>query len=94
MAVIIASNPEVVKVTGFRVKLCTSIIRAVTKDMSSMRFWVIFFFIYPCDIYFILPQDKVVQGNMKAEAGRKEGRDQGGSEEAATARALLSSLCC
>lgn len=41
-----------------------------------------------------LPQDEVVQGNTKAEAGRKEGRDQGGSGEAATDRALLSSLCC
>lgn len=32
------------------VKLCTSIIRAVTKDVSSMRFWVLFLFIYPCEI--------------------------------------------
>lgn len=37
----------------------------------------------------MLPQDEVVQGNMKAEAGKKQGREQGGSEEAATAKALL-----
>lgn len=51
MADIIASNPEVMTVTAFRVKFCTSIIRAVTKDVSSMRFRVILFFIYACEIY-------------------------------------------
>lgn len=33
-------------------------------------------------------QDTAVQGKMKTEAGRKEGRDQGASEEAATAKPL------
>lgn len=70
MADIIASNPEVMAVTGFRVKFCTSIVRAVTKDVSSMRFWS-YFSLFTHVRYPELPQDKVVQGNTKAEAGRK-----------------------